>query len=552
MNFVTKLSAFDDDFDVVEFFLVDRRDEQFFELNRSTGVLHWKIFPSNSSLVLKVAVADEFHSTKHDLIIFVDNFSRSSPQFAREKFVFPFADIVGPIEAMDPDRNDRIFYEVHGEPNGIEIDQSSALIRIDKKLFVDNEKSSIEFFVSATDRAEQKRFSIVEIIFPVRPTFASNLFFISLTLPLKIPSEIFSFHLVDRFHRRLDAANFSLEHDGLFRIEQNKLFLQRELNRSKIFYHRVEARWNHFRLETSVRIAIVERRIEFDEEFYQFHLDSSNRTPHQQIKTFQMFNVTLKLLATPLTRDRCIENFYFNKNILIFHPTSIRFRLCFFEIQASNRFDLTTRPVQIRFTHFQDKPRFSLANFHFSYRNNRSTYRVFPRSEHPLEFFSSPNRFGAKVDRLTGEIFFDDHLDSTRTFDQFHIDIFAVDQFNRLNASTTIFFHGNPFRSCSTSIVNISRTQIKQSSIPFAEFSLVPNAQFFIVTPDPFELFSIDERGKVFLRADRLNRTVENFFLLTFLIASSTLSYCQMEILIDRPNDGSRFVCPKVCFRISS
>jgi hypothetical protein len=71
--------------------------------------------------------------------------------------------------------------------------------------------------------------------------------------------------------------------------------------------------------------------------------------------------------------------------------------------------------------------------------------------------------------------------------------------------------------------------------------------QYYILSGDRYGLFGINHLGKIYLISSILNRTMEEYFQLIFLLQSSfSISYCRMNISIIRLPKWSYFICPPV------
>ncbi len=224
-TFVTKLSAYDLDLldnQNLKYYLLDKDQQKIFSIDQKSGIITLKT-PSNQTFFqLKIGVSDGLYLTTKHLPITIYNYSKNSPKFSSNEYLFQYNKILGQISAYDSDPNDQIIYQLYLEPDGIEIDQYSGLIIINKNLF----PQTIEFFASASDRAKQITYTKIKIIFPIQPKFTSNLYYISLISSITIPSEIFHFELVDLFNQPLSSTRFSIDQTKFFEINQNKLILK--------------------------------------------------------------------------------------------------------------------------------------------------------------------------------------------------------------------------------------------------------------------------------------------------------------------------------------
>ncbi|CAF4423763.1 unnamed protein product, partial [Adineta steineri] len=158
------------------------------------------------------AVTDGLHLTEPYLPITIYDYLQNSPKFSLDEYTFQYNEILGQIYAYDHDLNDQITYKLYLEPDGIQIDHYSGLITSNKTYL----SPIIEFFASASDRAQQIVYTKIIILFPIQPRFTSNLYHIFLNPLIKIPSEIFHFQLVDTFNQPLSSTRFELEHSTHF------------------------------------------------------------------------------------------------------------------------------------------------------------------------------------------------------------------------------------------------------------------------------------------------------------------------------------------------
>ena len=440
-TFVTKLSATDSDLSdhqSLEYYLMDHDQREIFTVDRRTGVVTLKRTSLQTSWVLNVAVSDGWYLTKDQLRVTIENYSSAAPEFSTVEYVFPPTDPLGQIVAYDSDWNDRIRYRLYLEPEGVEIDPYSGWITSKRNLSSLIEEQTIEFYASASDRVHQIAYTTIRIVLPTQPRFSSNLYFLSLMLPLKIPSEIFQFELVDAFNQPLSSARFGLDHTHLFQVEANKLILRENLDFSKIYYLNIYGYWKHYSLQSSLRIVVVAHSIGFDRSLYDFRLDPVLLKPQDAIKTFLMPNVTLKILSTPLTRNDCIRNFYIRQNLLVFHQHPIRSQLCLFEVQAANQNSIATSQIKVSFIHSLGKPRFSSDLYYFYPQSKTSTFRVFAKSSYALRYSLEANLYGLNIHSTTGVLSFDGDFDTVNQVASVQLTVYARDVDTKGNASAKV------------------------------------------------------------------------------------------------------------------
>ncbi|CAF5209679.1 unnamed protein product, partial [Rotaria magnacalcarata] len=184
--FVTKLSAYDldaSDNENLKFYLLDKNQRNFFSINEKTGIITQNSSSNQTFIRLEIAVSDGLYLTKTHLSITIRYYSKHRPTFSSDEYAFEYNKILGQILAHDSDPDDQIVYKLYLEPDGVTIDPYSGLIMIHRDVF----PRTIEFFASASDYAQQIVYTKIRIIFPIQPQFTSNLYFISLTPPMKIP-----------------------------------------------------------------------------------------------------------------------------------------------------------------------------------------------------------------------------------------------------------------------------------------------------------------------------------------------------------------------------
>ena len=440
-TFVTKLFATDPDLNnhqTLDYYLTDQDQQEIFTVDRYTGIVNLQRTVPGGSFVLNVAVSDGWYITKEQLRLTIEDYSSAAPRFSSDEYNFQYNDLHGQILAYDSDLNDRILYRLHLEPDGVEIDRYSGWITIERNLSSLIEESTIEFYASATDRAQQIAYTTIKVIPPVQPGFSSNLYFLSLKSPVQIPSEIFQFQLVNAFNQPLSSSRFALDQTHLFQIDADKLILKEHLDSSKIYYLNIYGYWKHFSLQSSLRIVLVDHAISFERSLYDFRLDSAVLKPQDVIKTFTLPNATLKILSTPLTRNDCIRNFYIKQNALVFHHYPIRSHLCLFEIQAANQNSIATSQIKVSLIQSRGIPRFSSNRYYFYPRNTRNVFRVFARSSHSLRYSLQVNPYGLNIHSTTGILPFDGDFDTVNRVASLQLTVHARDVETHENASATV------------------------------------------------------------------------------------------------------------------
>lgn len=433
-TFVTKLSAYDLDlFDNqnLQYYLLDKDQEKIFSINQTSGIITLKTTTNQTFISLKIGVSDGLYFTTNYLPITIYDYSKNSPKFSSEEYIFQYKQILGRIFAYDRDPNDEIIYQLYLEPDGIEINQYSGLITLTQNLF----PRIIEFFASASDRAQQIVYTKIKIIFPIQPKFTSNLYYISLNLSIPIPSEIFSFQLVDLLNQPLLSIRFEMNpKTNFFEINDNKLILKEKLFQSNIFYFNIYGYWKNLTCQTSIQIKYVEKIVKLNKEFYEFSIEKNLLKSNYFIEKFDNKNSSLKILSTPLTMNNCIDNFYIKSNELYFKNFPISSDLCFFELQLLNEKSFSSSQIKILFTDTNFQPKFSSKIFYF-YTNY---IRVFAQSLNTIQYKLQTNSYGLIINQTNGIISFKSNLNRIKNLDQIQLFVYAIDEKTNFNDTALI------------------------------------------------------------------------------------------------------------------
>jgi len=455
-TFVTKLSAYDLDLfdnENLKYYLLDQDQQNIFSINQKSGIITLKTPPLNQTFFqLKIGVTDGLYFTTNYLPITIYNYSKNSPKFSSNEYLFQYNKILGHISAYDADPNDRIIYQLYLEPDGIQIDQYSGLITINKNLF----PQTIEFFASASDRAKQIVYTKIKIIFPIQPRFSSNLYYVSLLPSIKIPSEIFHFQLVDFFNQPLSLTRFEIDRTNIFEINENKLIIKEKLNPSKLFHFNIYGYWKNFTCQTSIQIIFVEKIIKLNKKFYEFSIEKYLLKENDFIEKFNIKNSLLKIFSTPLTINNCIENFYLKYNELYFKNYPILSNICFFELQLSNEINIYSSQIKISFIDSDLKPKFSSKIFYF-YTNY---IRIFAKSSNTIRYKLQTNPYGLIINQTNGIL----SLHRINNLDQIQLEVYAIDEKTNFN---------------DTALINIIFNKKKQFEIS-KEIPLCPNTPISI------------------------------------------------------------------------
>ena len=468
-TFLTKFSANDLDFNDnlhLTYYLLDKDHQRIFSINQTTGILTLNTTHSlNKDLYqLNIGVSDGLYLTKTYLQIQFFNYSKHSPKFSSNEYIFQHdqsKDSLGQISAYDSDIHDEISYQLYLQPHGIEIDKHSGLIKMNKTLFL---KPIIEFYASATDLSNQIVYTKIQLIYSIQPKFTSNLYYISL-IPSKliIPSEIFQFEIVDLFNHPLKSAKYQLKNQThLFEINDNKLILKEYLIPSDRYFLNINAYWKNFILQTSIQIMFVERIRTLDKKSYEFTLDKDSLKENFLIEKFPAENLTLKIVATPLTRNDCIENFDIKMNELVFRNYPILSDLCFFELQLTDNISVSSSQVKISFIDSNFQPKFSSNIYYFYVNQKDNLLRVFAKCSNGIQYKVQNNSYGLIMNQTDGVLRFKYGLDLIKNIDRIQLDVYAIDEKTNLN---------------DTAVIDISFDERKQFEVPrkFSEVSLCRN-----------------------------------------------------------------------------
>ena len=422
-TFVTKLSAHDLDNQNLQYYLLDKDQRNIFSINQTTGIILLENPSNQTYFQLQIGVSDGLYLTRNYLSLTIYNYSKTIPIFSSNEYVFEYKSHLGQITAYDPDPNDRLIYQLYLEPDGIQIDRYSGLITLHKNLSF----PIIEFYASASDRAQQIAYTKIQILFPIRPKFTSNLYSIYLNHSISIPSEIFHFQLVDDFNQVLSSTRFEIDQTKFFQMKQNKLILKEQISQSKVFYLKIYGYWKNFTCQTSVQITFAEQRIRLMKKSYEFSLEKNHLKKHFLIKKFNIKNSLLKILSTPLTINNCTQNFYLLSNELYFNHSPIISNLCFFELQLSDQKMISTSQIKISFIDGDIKPKFTSNIYHFS----SNPIRVFAQSSNTIRYRLQANPYGLIINPTTGIL-------TLKYQNQIQLLVYAIDEKTNLNDTALI------------------------------------------------------------------------------------------------------------------
>lgn len=432
--FVTKISGYDLDLpdnDRLKYYLIDKDQQNYFSIDEKTGIIRQINSPNQTFFLLKVAISDGLYLTTDSISLTINNYSKNLPKFSSDDYVFEYNKILGQIIAYDADLNDRIIYKLYLEPDGVKIDPFSGLITMEKDFI----PQTIVFFASATDSAQQIVYTKIQILFPIQPKFSSNLYFISVNPPIRIPSEIFHLELVDSLNQPLSSTKFKIDQSNLIEINQNKLILKRQLIPSKIYYFNIFGYWKNFTCQTSIQVKHSEKYLKFNKKIYEFVIEKTTLTENYFIEKFELRkNFTLIINSTPLTRNYCIDNFYIHQNKLFFKHFPIISDLCFFEIQFIHENTILSSQIKISFINSNIKPKFSSKIYHFYTKN----IRVFASNFNPIHYKLQANPYGLIIDHTNGIVSFKYDSDKLKSINHIQLFVYAIDDKTRFNDTATI------------------------------------------------------------------------------------------------------------------
>lgn len=435
-SFITKLSAYDLDLPdnrKLQYHLLDSdRYGKFFSLNSSNGILTLTNHSlSKTSFQLNLGVTDGLYLTKSYLQIHLFDYTKHSPTFSSTEYFFqydPTREILGQISAYDPDLNDRMTYELYLQPNEIQIDPSTGVIRVKKGFF---SQPIVEFIASAMDLAKQIVYTKIQLTYSIQPKFQSNVFFINLLRKdLVIPSEIFQFELVDPFNQPLKSGKFQLKNQtDLFEIIDNKLLIRENPTDTLL---NINAYWKNFILQTAVRIQFVQTIIQLEKKSYQIFIDKSTLNEHLFLEEFLPKNYTLEIRSTPLTKNDCQDNFYIQHGKLFFKTFPILSDLCFFQIQFTDNISSSASQVQISFGYSNLPPKFSSNVYQFHLNDHHNSFRVFANGSNPIRYQLQNYSYGFFIHPIDGILTYKYGL-----YDKDHLQltVFAID--SKLNVNDT-------------------------------------------------------------------------------------------------------------------
>ncbi|CAF5180015.1 unnamed protein product, partial [Rotaria magnacalcarata] len=288
---------------------------------------------------------------------------------------------------------------------------------------------------SASDYAQQIVYTKIRIIFPIQPQFTSNLYFISLTPPMKIPYEIFHLQLVNSLNQPLSFTRFRIDQTSFIEITQNKLILKRQLMLSKIYHFNIYGYWKNYTCQTSIQIRMATKNFSLNKKSYEFSMEKTILKENSFIEKFDTKkNSTLIIYSTPLTRSSCIENFYIKQNKLFFKNFPILSDLCFFEIQLIYENSISSSQIKASFIDSNIKPKFS-SNIYYFHTNN---IRVFATSFNEIRYRLQTNPFGFIIDPTNGILSFKYDFNRMKTFHSIQLFVYAIDEKTLLNDTAIV------------------------------------------------------------------------------------------------------------------
>ena len=562
-EFLTKFSAHDLDLTdnlKLRYLLLNSEDSDVFSLNETNGIL--KLNNSTTQTIkpfyqLNFGVTDGLYLTKTYLQIHFHNYSKSSPKFSLNEYVFSYdqtRDHLGHISALDADINDQIVYELHQQPDEISIEPLTGNIKISKGFF---SKPIIEFYASAKDLAKQVVYTKIKVIYPVQPKFTSNFYFISLNpTEIRLPSEIFEFHLVDLFNRTLNGGKFQIRNQtDFFEIKENKLIFKENFYPAKQSILNINAYWKNFILQTTVQIQLVDKIIELEQIIDEIHLEKTDVQSNLFIRKLPIDpSLNSKVISTPLTRNDCEENFYLKDSDLFFGNLPIRSDLCFFEIQLTDQISTQSMPMKISFTNSTMKPKFSSKIYEFNPNNIDNLFRVFAQGSNRIRYELQTNSFGLTINQFDGSLHFQSKIPLTESF---QLNIYAIDEKTSLNDTALVRFEINgqtnfqlPEQSSDVPFCSNKPIQLSDQSLPgtviqdIRQQAYFPNT-YYIINGDLYNLFAVNHLGQLYLTSEILNQTNGEYFHLIIAMTSQTsISFCRTNISITRTPKWSHFICP--------
>ena len=444
-NFITKLSAYDNDFNNnqnLKYYLFNYNT--ICSINQTNGIIIFKSKKSFHQINFQfhIGVSDGLYLTQTYLNMNFNNYINNRPKFSSNKYIFyyqPNKHILGQINAYDYDRNDRIFYQLYLHPNEIIIDHYSGLITINHDYFTE---SLIEFYASAMDLAKQIVYTKIRIIYFIQPKFSSNFYYINLNPSnIRLPMVIFQFNVVNIFNQPLKYVKYYLKNQTkLFEININRLILKEILFNNYLL--NINAYWNNFLIQTSIQINLIQQNfIEFNKNYYEFMIEKKNLKENFLIHRFNMNNSKIiNLISTPLTRNNCSKNFYLKYNELLFNIYPILSKLCFFELQFINNNKIfTSSQIKILFQDLNLKPKFSSNIYYFYVYNQTDIFRIFATSINSVHYQLENNSYGIIINKTNGRIMFKYDFNLIQYINQIQLTVYAFDDKTMLNDTAFIY-----------------------------------------------------------------------------------------------------------------
>ncbi|CAF4209762.1 unnamed protein product, partial [Rotaria sordida] len=299
----------------------------------------------------------------------------------------------------------------------------------------------------------------------------------------------------------------------------------------------------------------IEKIFKLNKQFYEYKIDKILLKENFFITKFKIKKKLILIInSTPLTRNNCIENFYFKQNKLFFKNYPILSDLCFFEIQLLNEKNLiSSSQIKILFINSSNiQPKFSSKIYYF-YTNN---IRVFAKCSNTIRYKLQTNSYGLFINQTNGIISFNYDLDRMKKFYQIQLLVYAIDEKTYLNDTALIYIIFNKQKQfdipieislCPNTPISISDRTLSGTIIQNIDYNNNNSNHYYILSGNKYNLFSINNLGQLYLISSMLNRTSEEYFELVIMISSSSsssISYCRTNISIIRSPNWSYFNCP--------
>ena len=350
------------------------------------------------------------------------------------------------------------------------------------------EEPTIEFVASVTDLAGQTTFVPIVLNYAIEPKFSSSLFYVSiLSSEFRVPMDVFRFELVDAFHRPLNSTRFQLVNQSeTFAVQTNQLIVRQAILPLQVYRLKILGFWQNFTCETFVEVRLVQSLVPVEKKLYEIHLNASSLRDNTPLQRFNTKNLFFSLIETPLTRDRCLENFRLEGEYLLFQSKRNVSSLsrCFFEIRVAESFNIESIFIDVRFLSLERTD-----------VNGTATTKIEWKRR------DLPTNIGEEVERCP------------------NVPVVLSD----------LSLPGTVIQDVRSSDETSNRTD------------------YFLFAGDRYGLFSLNKVGQLFLQSSKLNRTRDEVFSLTILISSTRkLSFCRTNITVGRKQ---RLICPPMPVR---